>query len=218
MLPAETCPHLKSASALNQEQRWRIFVADWQIACARWLLVECPPKENNAMLQQAVTSTLPWKEEEEWLYLCFCYHDITNCHVILKTWCYLILIIFGAFPYWNWIQVSGSIKDPGPLSVLSPNKLTWQSPLPPFPSLIWISRHSLRSHQPTHFEFLLTRFNFGKCCYKNEMSWYCSYFSLFPSFTGWEENKLCGAFSFVPVNFARRHKQEQIQILEIGFC
>ena len=126
--------------------------------------------------------------------------------MILKTWCYLILIIFGAFPYWNWIQVSGSIKDPSPLSVLFPNKLTWQSPLPPFPSLIWISRHSLKSHQPTRFEFLLTRFNLGKWCYKNEMSRYWSYFSLFPSFTGWEENKLCGAFSFVPVNFTRRHK------------
>ena len=58
----------------------------------------------------------------------------------------------------------------------------------------------------SHFEFLLTRFNLGKFCSRNEMSWYCSYFSLFPSFTGWEENKLCGAFSFVPVNFTRRHK------------
>ena len=38
------------------------------------------------------------------------------------------------------------------------------------------------------------------------MSWYCSYFGLFPSFTIWEENKRCRAFSFVPVNFTRRHK------------
>ena len=45
-------------------------------------------------------------------------------------------------------------------------------------------------------------------CSRNEMSWYCSYFSLFPSLTGWEENKLCRAFSFVPVNFTRRHKTE----------
>ena len=41
---------------------------------------------------------------------------------------------------------------------------------------------------------------------KKEMSWYCSYFGLFPSFTIWEENKRCRAFSFVPVNFTRRHK------------
>ena len=131
VLPAETCPHLKSASALNQEQRWRIFAADWQIGCARWLLVECPPKENNAMLQQAVTSTLRcrWddgKEEEEWL--CFCYHNITKLSCDTKD---LMLFDFNHIWSISTLKLNSGFREhkvPGPLSVLFPNNLTWQSP------------------------------------------------------------------------------------------
>ena len=85
--------------------------------------------------------------------------------------------------------------------------------------------HRVVLQQPTFLEFLLTRSNLGKFCPRNKMSWYCSYFSLFPSLTAWEENKLCRAFSFVPVNFTRRHKTSLIwksifrkYVLELNIC